>query len=136
MSPAGPPASRPDHSRSNTDITLSILVLNWISRSRSHSGGNVSDRLGVEEMQELVEFVFALAHSIFTLFVSQYLRKRHVGTADCEALTLVDGPLQKTARLGCEAAHLPLVRQATCVRIVFGFPGPLGKSAKLANRSG
>jgi hypothetical protein len=61
----------------------------------AHRGGNPSDRLGVEEMQGLVEFVSALAHSIFTLFVSHYLRKRHVGAADCERLNLVEGPYQK-----------------------------------------
>jgi hypothetical protein len=60
----------------------------------AHRGGNPSNRLGVEEMQNLVDFVSALAHSIFTLFVSRYLCERHVGAADCERLTLVEGPFR------------------------------------------
>jgi hypothetical protein len=61
----------------------------------AHRGGNPSDRLGVDEMQSLVDFVVALSRSIFTLFVSHYLRKRHVGAADCERLSLVHGPYEK-----------------------------------------
>jgi RiboL-PSP-HEPN len=61
----------------------------------AHRGGSPSDRLGVDEMQSLVEFVAALARSVFTLFVSHYLRKRHVGATDCERLALVKGPYQK-----------------------------------------
>jgi hypothetical protein len=70
---------------------------NFVERRNdvAHRGGNPSDRLGAEEMQDLVEFVSALAHSIFTLFVSHYLRKRHVGAAHCERLNLVEGPYKK-----------------------------------------
>jgi hypothetical protein len=60
----------------------------------AHRGGNPSNRLGVEEMQDLVEFVFALANSIFTVFVTHYLRRRHVGGIECERLTLVRGPFK------------------------------------------
>jgi hypothetical protein len=58
----------------------------------AHRGGNPSDRLGVEEMRGLVDFVLALARSVFTLFVSHYLRKRHVGVDGCAPLRLVEGP--------------------------------------------
>lgn len=70
---------------------------NFVERRNdvAHRGGSPSDMLGIEEMQGLVEFVFALAHSIFTLFVSHYLRKRHVGAADCERLRLVEGPYKE-----------------------------------------
>lgn len=70
---------------------------NFVERRNdvAHRGGNPSDRLGIEAMQDLVEFVSALAHSIFTLFVSHYFRNRHVGTTDCERLTLVEGPYKK-----------------------------------------
>ena len=60
----------------------------------AHRGGNPSNRLGVEEMQDLVEFVSALANSIFTVFVAHYLRRRHVGGIECERLTLVRGPFK------------------------------------------
>jgi hypothetical protein len=60
----------------------------------AHRGGNPSDRLGVEEMRGLVDFVLALARSVFTLFVSHYLRKRHVGAGGCAPLKLVEGPYQ------------------------------------------
>lgn len=58
----------------------------------AHRGGDPLNRLGIEEMRDLVEFVFALAHSIFTLFVSHYLSKFHVGAVGCARLTLVEGP--------------------------------------------
>jgi hypothetical protein len=61
----------------------------------AHRGGNPLDRLGVEEMRGLVDFVLALARSIFVLFVSHYLRKRHVGVAGCARQTLVEGPYKK-----------------------------------------
>lgn len=61
----------------------------------AHRGGNPSDRLGVEEMRGLMDFVLALARSIFALFVSHYLCKQHVGAAGCVRLTLVKGPYKK-----------------------------------------
>ncbi len=61
----------------------------------AHRGGNPSERLGADEMLSFVEFVSALANSIFTLFVSDYLRRRHVGANDCERLTLLKGPYKK-----------------------------------------
>lgn len=61
----------------------------------AHRGGSPSNRLGVEDMQGLIEFVFALARSVFTLFVSGYLKKRYVDAADCERLILVEDPHKK-----------------------------------------
>lgn len=61
----------------------------------AHRGGNPSDRLGVDDMQSLVEFIHALSASIFTLFVSQYFVKVHVGKAGCEQLRRVEGPFNK-----------------------------------------
>lgn len=61
----------------------------------AHRGGNPPNRLGAEEMRSLVDFVLALSCSIFVLFVSRYLRKRHVGTDACARLTLSKGPYHK-----------------------------------------
>lgn len=61
----------------------------------AHRGGNPTDRLGIDEMRSLVEFVSALCRSVFTLFVSHYLRKWHVGTSGAGLLTLSRAPLQK-----------------------------------------
>jgi hypothetical protein len=61
----------------------------------AHRGGNPTDRLGVDEMRSLVDFVLALCRSVFALFVSHYLRKWHVGTSRAELLKLSRGPLQK-----------------------------------------
>jgi hypothetical protein len=58
----------------------------------AHRGGNPSNRLGVDEMQSLVEFISAIAHSIFTLFVAHYLRNRQIGSTGCERLILAKGP--------------------------------------------
>jgi hypothetical protein len=61
----------------------------------AHRGGNPSNRLGVEEMQALVEFVLALSRSTFILFTSHYLRSHHVDNEDCERMKLVEGPYKK-----------------------------------------
>jgi hypothetical protein len=61
----------------------------------AHRGGNPSDRLGAEGLQRLVDFIQALSHSIFTLFVSKYLNKTHIGKAGCEQLVRVRNPLQQ-----------------------------------------
>lgn len=61
----------------------------------AHRGGNPSDRLGADEMHQLVDFVLALARSIFIVFVAGYLRKRHVDDANCAQLECSDGPFSK-----------------------------------------
>lgn len=61
----------------------------------AHRGGNPANRLGIAEMRDRVEFILALARSIFTLFVSRYLEKLYVGAAGCERLALTEGPFGK-----------------------------------------
>ncbi|MFJ7660709.1 MAE_28990/MAE_18760 family HEPN-like nuclease, partial [Methylobacterium sp. NPDC097178] len=61
----------------------------------AHRGGNPSDRLGAEGLQRLVDFIQALASSIFTIFVAKYLGKIRVGKSGCEQFVRVRDPLQQ-----------------------------------------
>lgn len=58
----------------------------------AHRGGNPDDRLGADEMRQLVDFVLALARSVFIVFVAGYLQKHHVGDANCAQLERTEGP--------------------------------------------
>jgi len=61
----------------------------------THRGGNPDDRLGAQEMRQLVDFVLALARSVFIVFVAGYLRKHHAGDANCAQLERTEGPFAR-----------------------------------------
>lgn len=58
----------------------------------THRGGSPVELLGTTEMTDLVDFVEALASSIFTLTVARYLRARHVDSGGAAQLQLREGP--------------------------------------------
>ena len=58
----------------------------------THRGGNPVELLGTSEMTDLVNFVEALAKSIFALTVAKYLRGRHVESGEAGQLQLREGP--------------------------------------------
>jgi hypothetical protein len=60
----------------------------------AHRGGNPTERLGGDEIRELVDFILALAHSVFTVFVAGYFGKHHVGSSDCAQLERTEGPYE------------------------------------------
>jgi hypothetical protein len=61
----------------------------------AHRGGNPLNLLGTEEMGDLVDFVEALARSVFGLTVASYLRTRYSTPTNAEELRLMVGPLKR-----------------------------------------
>ena len=61
----------------------------------AHRGGNPANRLGPEDMLGATHFVLALARSILTLFVSEYLLRIYVQKGTSVKLDLLEGPFQK-----------------------------------------
>ena len=59
----------------------------------AHRGGNPSDRLGAEEMIGFVDFIGALARSIHTLLVSEYLQQ-DANKKNSVSLSLLKGPFR------------------------------------------
>jgi hypothetical protein len=62
----------------------------------AHRGGNPLNLLGTAEMGDLVDFVEALAMSVFGLTAASYLRTRYLESKslDAEELRLIAGPLK------------------------------------------
>jgi hypothetical protein len=58
----------------------------------AHRGGSPIDLLGTAEMTDHVDFVEALANSIFALMVATYLRERHAVEGEAGCLQLREGP--------------------------------------------
>ncbi|HEV7504778.1 MAG TPA: MAE_28990/MAE_18760 family HEPN-like nuclease [Thermoanaerobaculia bacterium] len=60
----------------------------------THRGGSPDELLGAAAMADLVDFVEALAGSIFALTVCSYLSARYVESGEVEQLQLREGPLK------------------------------------------
>ena len=58
----------------------------------THRGGNPDELLGANAMTELVDFIEALANSIFAFTAASYLRARYVLSGDATRLQLREGP--------------------------------------------
>lgn len=58
----------------------------------THRGGSPEELLGASAMTELVDFVDALAKSIYTVTVSGYLKARHIESGEATRLQLCEGP--------------------------------------------
>jgi RiboL-PSP-HEPN len=63
----------------------------------THRGGSPVELLGTTEMTDLVDFIEALATSIFALTVASYLRGRHVESGEAAQLQLREGPYRHGA---------------------------------------
>jgi hypothetical protein len=61
----------------------------------AHRGGSPDELLGAASMTDLVDFVEALAKSVFALTVASYLRGRYGNSTEVVQLQLIDGPLKK-----------------------------------------
>lgn len=73
----------------------------------AHRGGNPDDLLGVDQLEDLVNFMEALARSVFSVVVAEYLKNHHVESGTTHRLELREGPFQKglvivVARPGCK----------------------------------
>jgi hypothetical protein len=60
----------------------------------THRGGNPLDLLGVTEMVELIDFIEALAGSVFSITIACYLRSRYEASGEATPLRLLEGPLK------------------------------------------
>jgi hypothetical protein len=79
----------------------------------THGGESPLELLGTTEMTNLVDFVEALATSVFSLTVGSYLQGRYVSSTEACALKLLSGPFKQ---------HTVVVVEKPAKRLYVGQP--------------
>ncbi len=107
--------------------TLIELRVNDLVERRNqvaHNGGALTDALGAAEMGELLKFIRAYGHALFTVVAGLYLDRRYVKRSD-ESLSLgqslegpyKDGHVAVVARPACRLAQGQAVLGVTAGRV-------------------